>query len=89
MNYSDSLERHQEWVVKNVPKERMHFISLRDGWAPFAKILNCDIPDTPFPRVNDMDGAEKIFGRMVKTSLQVWALYLLGFGSAFYVWRSL
>jgi hypothetical protein len=80
--FQESLERHQEWVSNNVSKDRLHFVDIKDGWAPLAAVAKCECPSTPFPRVNDMDGAEKIFKYMVVTSLKVWGAYLVAIGVA-------
>ncbi len=30
------------------------FIKVKEGWAPLCKFLDVDVPDEPFPRVNDV-----------------------------------
>lgn len=46
------LEKLDE-VRRLVPKERLLEYKLGDGWEPLCEFLGNDVPDTPFPRVND------------------------------------
>ena len=45
-------ELHEE-VRRLVPKERRLEFQLGDGWEPLCKFLGKDVPDKPFPHVND------------------------------------
>jgi len=45
-------QMHQE-VRDLVPKEKLLEYKLGDGWEPLCKFLNKDIPDGPFPFVNE------------------------------------
>lgn len=42
-------------VLATVPAERLLVFEIGAGWAPLCQFLNCDIPPTPFPRVNAAD----------------------------------
>ncbi|KAI9703735.1 MAG: hypothetical protein M1836_007505 [Candelina mexicana] len=49
----DMFIKHHEGVRALVPKDRLLEFTVRDGWEPLCKFLGRDVPDTPFPRVND------------------------------------
>ncbi|KAL7943897.1 hypothetical protein V8C42DRAFT_358629 [Trichoderma barbatum] len=46
-------EEHYAAVRKIVPPENLLEFKLEDGWAPLCTFLGKEIPDAPFPRVND------------------------------------
>ena len=45
---------HYEEVRSLVPRERLLEFNISDGWGPLCEFLGEEIPDTPFPRGNDM-----------------------------------
>ena len=45
-------ELHEE-VRRVVPEERMLEFQLGDGWEPLCEFLGKDVPNKPFPHVND------------------------------------
>lgn len=52
----ESIEFYNKWVEEvkqTVPKDRLLVFSVKEGWKPLCDFLGVDIPDTPFPRVND------------------------------------
>ncbi|KAL7939671.1 P-loop containing nucleoside triphosphate hydrolase protein [Trichoderma chlorosporum] len=89
----ESMERHMQSVIDRVPKDRLHIVRLEDGWAPLCKILDCPIPDAPFPKANDAENAEKIFQNMVKRSLTIWMYYFMAgtclAGGGWWLWKNL
>ena len=46
------LELHEE-VRQMVPKDRLLEFQLKQGWAPLCDFLGKDIPEKPFPHVNE------------------------------------
>lgn len=46
-------EEHYAAVRKIVPPENLLEFNLDDGWAPLCAFLEKEIPDVPFPHVND------------------------------------
>jgi len=48
-----SFERYCEEVKAYVPADRLLVWSASDGWEPLCEFLGVEVPDTPFPRVND------------------------------------
>jgi hypothetical protein len=45
--------RHIAQVRELVPPARLLEFRVAEGWAPLCAFLECDIPDRPFPRIND------------------------------------
>lgn len=45
---------HLEEVRSLVPPENLLEYRVSDGWGPLCKFLGDDIPEEPFPRVNDI-----------------------------------
>jgi hypothetical protein len=44
---------HNETIRRMVPPERLLEFRLADGWAPLCEFLGKEVPDVPFPRVNE------------------------------------
>ena len=51
----DKYREHYALVRKVTPKERLLEYKLGDGWKPLCKFLGTEVPDCPFPKVNDND----------------------------------
>src|SRR5215207_4995001 len=47
------FERHNEAVLGRVPPERLLVFDVREGWAPLCNFLGVEVPDGPFPRLNE------------------------------------
>jgi hypothetical protein len=50
---AQAITRYQEQVQRNIPADRLLVWSVGDGWEPLCRFLEVDVPDTPFPRLND------------------------------------
>lgn len=60
------FRKFNEDVVAYVPKEKLLVFEIKDGWKPLCKFLDVDVPNEPFPRVNDTEefnNRRKFFGR--------------------------
>ncbi|KAJ6557687.1 P-loop containing nucleoside triphosphate hydrolase protein [Mycena capillaripes] len=44
---------HYEEVRKLTPKDKLLEMEVKEGWAPLCKFLGKEIPDVPFPKVNE------------------------------------
>ncbi|KAK7914037.1 hypothetical protein PG985_011740 [Apiospora marii] len=53
------LELHNAWVRRTVPNDRLLEVDLASGWEPLCKFLNKQVPDEPFPRVNDSQARDE------------------------------
>ena len=40
-------------IVKTVPAEKLIIYNVEEGWEPLAKMLDMDVPEDPFPNIND------------------------------------
>lgn len=50
-----AIDRYHEEVKREVPAERLLVWSVTEGWGPLCEFLEVDVPDAPFPRVNDTE----------------------------------
>lgn len=48
---SELLDLHEAYVRRVVPPEKL--FNFKEGWEPPCKLLDCPVPDEPFPRAND------------------------------------
>ena len=46
---------HNAAVQQTVPAERLLVFQVKDGWGPLCDFLGCEVPDTPFPHLNEGD----------------------------------
>ena len=44
--------QHNERVQAVIPAEKLLIFNVKQGWKPLCEFLGCDVPSTPFPRVN-------------------------------------
>ena len=53
-NYALSVyEQHIEEVKQRVPSDKLLVFDVKEGWEPLCTFLGVDIPQTPFPHLND------------------------------------
>lgn len=54
----DFFHKHYDKVRKTIPeKQRLEF-QVKDGWKPLCEFLGVEIPNVPFPHVNDSDSIQ-------------------------------
>lgn len=61
MSFDDMAEasdRHTEEVIASVPAERLLVWRITDGWEPLCEFLDLDVPEEPFPHINESAGFE-------------------------------
>ena len=46
------FEKHNEDVIRSVPRYRLLCFNVADGWAPLCHFLSLPVPDEPFPHFN-------------------------------------
>jgi Sulfotransferase domain len=56
-----TFERHTEEVEQRVPAEKLLVYEVKEGWAPLCEFLGVEVPNKPFPHLND---AEVFRGRI-------------------------
>lgn len=49
----DVFDRHNRQVIDAIPNERLLVYRPGDGWEPLCRFLDCDVPASDFPRLND------------------------------------
>ncbi|KAI1825228.1 hypothetical protein F4861DRAFT_502925 [Xylaria intraflava] len=52
-NARQAYERYFDRVRKTIPPERRLEYKIGDGWEPLCAFLGKEVPDVPFPRLND------------------------------------
>jgi hypothetical protein len=65
---AEAMERFQDEVQQTVPPERLLVWSVTDGWEALCEFLDVDVPDMPFPHLND---SKEFNERVIDGSLQV------------------
>lgn len=55
------FEEHNAAVHREVPADRLLVFEVSQGWEPLCDFLGVDVPDEPFPRVNDSQNFEQEF----------------------------
>ncbi|CAA9461519.1 MAG: hypothetical protein AVDCRST_MAG02-3034 [uncultured Rubrobacteraceae bacterium] len=49
----ETFRRHNEEVRCRVPPERLLVYDVKEGWAPLCDFFGVEVPDRPFPHLND------------------------------------
>ena len=49
------FEKHNEEVIRTVPRYRLLCFNASEGWEPLCRFLSMPVPDEPFPRFNTAD----------------------------------
>jgi hypothetical protein len=51
----ETFERHNEEVKRHVPAENLLVYEVGEGWAPLCEFLGVEVPDEPFPHLNESE----------------------------------
>lgn len=81
-------DRHLAWLEEIVPKDKLVYFNVKDGWEPLCKALEVPVPDMPFPRLNDAKDLEDHFKKLAVKGLMRWAVVgagIVGVGSMLYM----
>jgi Sulfotransferase domain len=60
------------YVKRVVPKEKLFFFDVKDGWEPLCEILGCPVPDEPFPKLNNADENREFMASFLQQALFKW-----------------
>jgi hypothetical protein len=71
------FNRHNEEVRRRVPRDRLLVYEVKDGWGPLCEFLGVEVPDEPFPRVNDTAEMRRRIRAIRALSLAVPAVLVL------------
>ncbi len=52
-NLRRKYDEHHRLIRESVPPEQLLEYQMGDGWEPLAKFLGKDVPDVPFPHLNE------------------------------------
>ncbi len=86
----ETLEVHEDYQRQVVPKEKLFFYKVKDGWEPLCKILNVPVPDVPFPHNNDKASARRVYWNYMIWGFISWIVtivllyYLAHYGNMMY-----
>jgi hypothetical protein len=69
----DHWNRHIEYLKRVVPAEKLVFFDVREGWEPLCRALGKEVPDVPFPRINDSKAIDELAQKMIVKGLVRWA----------------
>lgn len=72
-----------------MPKEKLVFSDVKEGWGPLCKALEVDekrVEGVQFPRINDGKAIEEFAARCVRQGVLRWAVVVGVFGVAVSVW---
>lgn len=82
---------HNETVQQRVPEDRLLVFRVQDGWEPLCEFLGCEVPNEPFPHLNEGDAIIKDIRRRI--FIGPWArrvaLAAAGIGAAVLGWQLL
>ena len=79
-------DRHIEHLKKVVPKDKLFFYDVRDGWEPLCAILGVPVPkDVPFPKLNDAKSMEDFMKKNAQRGMMTWAAGFVSAGVAAFV----
>lgn len=68
-NGKSTYRRHYEEVRELVPRERLLEYKLGSGWEPLCEFLGKDIPDVPFPCLNESSDLKPLVKSVGKKAL--------------------
>ncbi len=54
------FQRHIADVRSYVPERRLLVYEVTQGWAPLCEFLEVDVPEEPFPRLNDSEAFHEL-----------------------------
>ena len=76
------FNRHNGEVQRRVPKGRLLVHEVKQGWGPLCEFLGVEVPDRPFPRLNDAAEVQRLILMVRALSVAVPAAVALAAGIA-------
>ena len=87
-NAKETYLRHNETVKSKIPSDRLLLYHPEQGWEPLCTFLKTEVPDEPFPKVNerkDVDArASVILRRSLGRAILSWMAALVASGAVCY-----
>ncbi|KAB5546900.1 hypothetical protein GE09DRAFT_1223931 [Coniochaeta sp. 2T2.1] len=72
----DTLRKHEEHLRAVVPREKLFWYKVEDGWEPLCKILGVPVPDREFPHNNSRKDAKGTYRELVLAGVVSWIVML-------------
>ena len=67
-----AMERYHDEVQRSVPPDRLLVWSVSEGWEPLCEFLDVQVPEIPFPHLNDANEfSDRVFDSAL-IALQDW-----------------
>lgn len=66
------FRQHIEDVKKHVPADRLLVYEVKEGWEPLSRFLGVEVPNKPFPRLNDTADFQKMMGERMSSMFLPW-----------------
>ncbi|WP_067794428.1 sulfotransferase family protein [Actinomadura formosensis] len=60
-----AFNRHVENVRAGLPEDRLLVFDVREGWGPLCSFLGAEVPDEPFPHLNDSEALRRTFDTLL------------------------
>lgn len=71
----DVWDRHIAYLERTVPKDKLVYFEVREGWEPLCETLNVEVPpDVAFPNINDGMAIEHFAKKQVQKGLRKWVM---------------
>ncbi|MFI9554666.1 sulfotransferase family protein [Nonomuraea endophytica] len=61
---TEFFDLHTETVRRTIAPERLLVFDVREGWEPLCAFLGAEVPDEPFPHLNDADAIKVMMARL-------------------------
>lgn len=81
----DMYGKHNQQVRDLVPKDQLLEYNVKQGWGPLCRFLEMDVPDKPFPKLNEGGSIKAIYLGQQIFGAATWLFYLACLASAMYV----
>lgn len=81
----DTYLRHNDYIRKVVPKDRLIEFEPSQGWEPLCEFLGQSVPDSPYPHLNDTKQMQTVLFWSHFVGAFLWGLTGL---AAFGVWKA-
>jgi hypothetical protein len=82
-------DRHNARVIRENNEKELLVFNVKEGWPPLCKFLQVDIPDVPFPNVNDAQQIKRILALLRILGWGAWGFLVLIIGVAIYFFLKL
>jgi len=79
--------KHIERLRDVVPPEKLRLFNVKDGWEPLCEMLGVDVPEVPFPRINDSEAIDRTAQYHIRRGLLRWGAVVAVVGAVVWGWR--